>query len=124
MPYELPRFNAAQRYVRMLLGVGALLAISGAVLLILTLRQVNISWLGGARTARAFGYLGVSLWTAAAVVLAADALSGATGGSGVISVCCPKWMLIASISRTVSGRKSCNRARPSGTPSASSAKLA
>jgi regulator of protease activity HflC (stomatin/prohibitin superfamily) len=75
MPYELPRFNAAQRYVRMLLGVGALLAISGAVLLILTLRQVNISWLGGARTARAFGYLGVSLWTAAAGFLSTAILT-------------------------------------------------
>ncbi|MGA2565027.1 MAG: hypothetical protein ABSF96_15875, partial [Steroidobacteraceae bacterium] len=75
MPYELPRFNAAQRYVRILLAVGVLFAIAGAVLLILALRQVNISWLGGARTARAFGYLGLSLWTAAAGFLSTAILT-------------------------------------------------
>src|ERR1700691_1299653 len=75
MPYELPRFNAARRYVRILLAVGALFAISGAVLLILTLRQVNISWLCGGRPGRALWYLAVWRGTAAAGFLSTAILT-------------------------------------------------
>lgn len=68
---QIPRFNEARRYGQMLLAVGALFAVLGAVLLVFALAQ---RWLPGTEASRALGYLGSALWTAAAGFLSAAIL--------------------------------------------------
>jgi len=57
-----------------------------------------------------------SSWTAAAVILAADALSGATGGSGIFAAAAPWWAVGSPVDAAVCG---CEKPQPSRPPAGS-----